>query len=463
MTPEEFRRAGHEVVDWIADYLASVRDYPVLARVKPGELAGQLPPSAPEQGEPFDAIMADFRRLILPAVTHWNSPRFMAYFSISGSPPGILGEMLAAALNVNGMLWKSCPAATELEQVTLGWLRQWLGLPEEFFGIIYDTASISTMHAVACAREAADPSSRTRGTPAGLTMYTSEQAHSSVEKAAIALGIGHDNVRKIKADAEFRMRPGELAAAIEQDQAAGRKPFCVVATVGTTSTSSVDPVPAIADIAARHGLWLHVDGAYGGIAAIVPECRHVLAGAERADSIVVNPHKWMFTPVDLSAFYTRRPDVLRRAFSLVAEYLRTSDDDRALNLMDYGVQLGRRFRSLKLWFIMRTYGRQGVIAVLRRHLAWARELAGWVADDPRFELAAPAPFSLVCFRYRGSDQDNQRLLDRVNSSGTAFLSHTVLNGRYVLRLAIGHVAATREDVEQAWECVREAVDGLNPL
>ncbi|MDP3000107.1 MAG: pyridoxal-dependent decarboxylase, partial [Bryobacterales bacterium] len=336
MPAEEFRKAGHELIDWIAGYLGDIRDYPVLPSVQPGEIAAKLPASAPERGESMDAILEDFRNLILPGVTHWNHPGFHGYFSISGSAPGILAESLAAALNVNAMLWKACPSATELEQVVLGWLREWVGLPDNFFGIVYDTASISTMHAIAAAREQAAPESRLEGTPAGLVMYTSEQAHNSVEKAAIALGIGHRNVRKVPVDECFRMRPEVLRQMVEQDLAGGKKPFCVVATAGTTSTTSIDPVPAIADIAERHGLWLHIDGAYGGPAAIVPEFRHVLAGAERADSIVINPHKWLFTPVDFSAFYTHRPEVLRRAFSLAAEYLKTSEDSRAVNLMDYG-------------------------------------------------------------------------------------------------------------------------------
>jgi len=291
MSAEEFRRAGHEVVDWIADYLTGIRDFPVVSRVQPGELTKQLPASAPESGETIDDILVDFRSLIIPGITHWNHPRFHAYFSVSASAPGILAEMLTAALNVNGMVWKSCPAATELEQVTLGWLRAWLGLPEEFFGIIYDTASISTMHAIAAAREYIDPEARTRGSLPNLTVYTSSQAHSSVEKGAIALGIGQDNVRKIAVDEDFRMIPAALSQAIEQDIALGRKPCCIVPSAGTTSTSSIDPIPAIADIAERYGAWLHVDASYGGAAALVPELRHLLSGTSRAHSMVINPHK----------------------------------------------------------------------------------------------------------------------------------------------------------------------------
>ncbi|MGH9633006.1 MAG: pyridoxal phosphate-dependent decarboxylase family protein, partial [Bryobacteraceae bacterium] len=424
LPPEEFRRHAHEVVDWIADYLQSVGDYPVLAQMEPGELEAQLPASAPEKGEPMESILADFRTQILPAVTHWNHPRFHAYFSVSASGPGILGEMLASALNVNGMVWKSSPAATELEIVTLRWLREWIGLPQSFFGVIFDTASISTMHAIAAAREFTDPESRLRGGRQDLIVYTSEQAHSSVEKGAIALGFGRDNVRKIAVDSSFRMRPDRLAAAMEEDRRAGKRPCCVVPTVGTTSTTSIDPVDKIAVVAESHGAWMHVDAAYGGAAAILPELRHILAGSSRAHSLVVNPHKWLFTPVDLSVLYTSRPDVLKRAFSLVPDYLQTPESGRAIDYMDYGVPLGRRFRSLKLWFVMRYFGRERVIEILRSHIAWASEFADVVRQDPHFELAAPVPLSLVCFRYRGSDEANRQLLERINASGTTFLSHT---------------------------------------
>jgi aromatic-L-amino-acid/L-tryptophan decarboxylase len=457
MSPEEFRRYGYQAIDWIADFLANPERYPVLPPVKPGEVTDALPGAAPERGEEMSAILDDFNRIVAPAMTQWNHPGFFAYFANSSPGPGILGELLAAGLNGNGMLWKTSPAVTELEQVALKWLRQWIGLPDDFFGLIYDTASVSSMHAIAAAREMADPEARTRGASPGLVVYASEQAHSSIEKGAIALGIGQRSVRKIAVDAEFRMRPEALAQAVEADLAAGLRPCCVTATVGTTSTTSVDPVPAIADIAERHGMWLHVDGAYAGSAAILPEFRHILDGAARAHSLVVNPHKWLFTPMDLSAFYTRRPDILRRAFSLVPEYLRTAEDPRAVNLMDYGVPLGRRFRALKLWFIMRYYGRDGLAAILRNHIAWARELAEAVDADPRFEVAAPTPFSVVCFRRRGSEDDNRRILECVNASGEAFLSHTVLDGKYTLRIAVGNIATTRAHVMRAWELVKGAV------
>jgi len=439
----------------MADYLAHAERYPVLPRVQPGELIDALPRCGPERGEPMSAILEDFRSKIVPAATHWNHPGFMAYFATSASGPGILGEMLAATLNMNGMLWKTSPAVVELEQVTLEWLRRWMGLPDGLFGIIFDTASTSSMHAIAAAREMAAPEVRTDGAGAGLVLYTSEQAHSSIEKGAIAIGIGQKNVRKIPVDAEYRMRPDALAAAIEQDRAAGLRPFCIVATVGTTSTTSVDPVEAIADIAERHQLWLHVDAAYAGVAAIAPEFQHVLKGCERADSLVTNPHKWLFTPVDLSALYTRRPDILRRAFSLVPEYLRTADDPRAVNYMDYGVPLGRRFRALKLWFVLRYYGREGIAEIIRSQIGWAQELARQIDADPRFERVAPTPFSTVCFRHKGSDDINRAILERVNASGDIFLSHTVLHGRYCLRLAIGNIGTTRDHVQRAWDLVKD--------
>jgi aromatic-L-amino-acid/L-tryptophan decarboxylase len=463
MSPDEFRKYGHEAVEWIAEYLENTRSYPVLAQVRPGDLIDALPESAPEQGEPMGAIFEDFKRLIVPGITHWNHPRFMAYFSISGSPPGILAEMLIAALNVNGMVWKSSPACTELEQVTMGWLRQWLGLPDDFFGIIYDTASISTMHAIAAARERIDPQARTRGAAPDLVLYASEQAHSSIEKGAIALGIGQNNVRKIATDSAWRMRPEALVEAIHWDQMAGRRPFCVVATVGTTSTTSIDPVPAVLEIARKNNLWLHVDAAYGGSAAVVPELGHILEGVGEADSVVMNPHKWLLTPTDLSAFFTRHPDVLKQAFSLVPEYLRTADDPRAVNLMDYGVQLGRRFRALKLWFVMRAYGRQGIAAILRNHIRWAQDLAALIRADERFEVSAPVPFSLVCFRYRGTNDQNRALLDRLNATGQVFLSHTVLNGQFVLRAAIGNFQTTWDDVKEMWEQVQALAPSLSEV
>lgn len=459
MSAEEFRQYGREVVDWIASYLENNRDLPVMPQTRPGALEDALPDSAPEQGEPMERILEDFRDLVLPAVNHWNHPRFHAYFSVSASAPGILGEMLAAALNTNGMLWLSSPANTELEMVVMRWLRQWIGLPEKFFGMIHDTASLSTMHAIAAARVAAEPGVREQGARPDLVIYASEHAHSSVEKGALALGMGRAQMRKIAADAVFRMRPDALREAVRADRAAGLRPCCVVSTVGTTAVTSIDPVAAVQAIAEQEGMWHHIDAAYGGPAAILPEMRWMLEGAERADSLVVNPHKWLFTPIDLSAFYCRRPGVLREAFSLVPSYLQTDQDPRAFNLMDYGVPLGRRFRALKLWFVMRWFGRRRVEQILRAHLEWTRELAAAIEADERFEICAPAPLSLICFRLRGSDDANRQLVERINSSGFAFLAGNTLGGRYMLRLAIGHVRTTREDVWAVWERIRALASG----
>ena len=428
----------------------------------PGAIAGALPASAPEDPEPFDAIMADFERVLVPGLTHWNHPSFFAYFAITGSPPGVLADFLSAALNQQAMLWRTSPAATELEAVTLGWLRQLIGLPEPFEGVIYDTASIATLHALAAARENIQDARALGLTGRGdlplACIYTSQEAHSSVDKAAIAIGLGHRAVRRIAVDAAFRMRTDVLAAAIAADRRAGHLPLAVVATVGTTSTTSVDPVPEIADVCEREHLWLHVDAAYGGAAAMLPSHAHVLAGADRADSLVVNPHKWLLTPFDLSAFYCRRMDVVRGAFALTPEYLRTNDAAAARNLMDTGVQLGRRFRALKLWFVLRLYGARGIRAHLSRHIELAQQFASWVDDHPDFERLAPVPFSVVCFRWnpRGTrspadlDQANERLMDRVNQTGEAFLSHTRIDGRLALRMAIGHERTTEEHVRLAW-------------
>ncbi len=455
---EDFRRAGHETVDWIAQYLSNVSEMPVLAQTKPGQLLDALPLSAPEKGEPFDAILRDFDRLVMPAVTQWNHPRFFAYFACTGSTPAILGEMLAAALNTNGLHWKTSPAVAELEQRALAWLRQWIGLSDEWFGIVYDTASTSSMHAVVCAREMVDPQARTAGSSNDLVLYTSDQAHMSIEKGAIAVGVGQNNVRKVPSDAEFRMRADALAHMVEEDRQAGKRPFCVVATVGTTSSTSIDPVPQIAGIAERHGMWLHVDAAYAGAAAILPEHRHILDGAERAHSLVFNAHKWMLTPIDLSAFYTRRPDILRRAFSLTPDYLKTQDDPRAHNLMDYGVPLGHRFRALKLWFVMRYFGRERIEAMLRQHIQWAKDFAALVDSHPRFERTAPVPLSVVCFRYKGSDDENKAIMEKVNASGRVFMASTVLHGRLTLRLAIGNMETTWPDVQEAWELLLKAIN-----
>lgn len=475
MSPDEFRRHGHAVMDRIADYIAHPERWPVLPDIRPGMLRDQLPAEAPSSGEPMDRILADFDRLILPHTTHWNHPGFFAYFGISGSAPGILGEALTAALNVNAMLWRTGPAATELEEVTLGWLRTMTGLDPAFEGTINDTASSSTLHALAAAREA-DPSLRIR--EAGLAgrsdipplrVYCSTEAHSSVDKAVLTLGMGLSGLRHIPINAEQEMDVAALDAAIAEDVAAGIRPIAVVATVGTTSTTAIDPVPAIADVCRRYGLWLHVDAAYGGAAAILPELRHVLHGCDRADSVVINPHKWLFVPIDCSILYTRRPDVLKRAFSLVPEYLTTTDPAETRNLMDYGVALGRRFRALKLWFVLRHFGTDGMQERLRHHIDMARSFAQWVDEDASFERLAPTRFSVVAFRYRpqdGSaeerlDELNMQLLQRLNESGEVFLSHTRVGGRYALRLAIGNIRTTSAHVARAWQLAKEAAESLS--
>ena len=483
----EFRAAMHRVADVLADYLEGVGERPVLPPVAPGEVAALLPGAPPEGPQPLGVLLDDYQRLIEPNVTHWNHPGFLAYFAITGSAPGIVAEALAAGLNVNAMLWRTSPAATELEERVCDWLRQMMGLPPEFRGHINDTASTSTLVALAAARHRAPGlDARSRGlagrpeVPA-LVVYASDQAHSSVDKAAIVLGLGHEQVRRVASDGEFRMRPDALAAAIASDLAAGRRPLAVVATVGTTSTTSVDPVPAIADLCAEHGLWLHVDAAYAGAAALCPELRALMPGLERADSIGVNPHKWLFTPVDCSVLMVRDVANLRAAFALVPEYLRT-DEAGVTNLMDLGFQLGRRFRALKLWMVIRAFGVSGLRKRLREHCAMARELAARIAADPAFELAAPVPFSVVCFRARtapaaagtgtrqpgetretpptaeaagndGAAQDrlNERLLARVNAAGPFFLSHTVLDGRYTLHAAIGNLRTTRRHLDELWQ------------
>ncbi len=466
---DEFRSAMHRVADLVADYLEGVGDRPVLPAVKPGEVRSVLPAAPPEAPEPLDTILDDYLRVIEPNLTHWNHPGFLAYFAITGSAPGILGETLAAALNVNAMLWRTSPAGTELEERVCQWLGRMMDLPPELRGHINDTASSSSLVALAAARHRLPGlDARVRGLAGRpevppLTLYASDQAHSSIDKSAIVLGIGQENVRRIESDGEFRMSVPALIRAIERDRAEGRLPMAVVATVGTTSTTSVDPVPEIADLCEREGIWLHVDAAYAGSAALCPEYRALMPGIERADSLVVNPHKWLFTPVDCSVLFVRDPALLKAAFSLVPEYLRTPEESEVTNLMDYGFQLGRRFRSLKLWMVIRAFGVEGLRERIREHCALARELAGWIAADPRFELAAPVPFSTVCFRARlEQDQDrfNERLLARVNAAGPVFLSHTALRGSYTLRVAIGNLRTGREHIQQLWELIGRAWEEL---
>src|SRR5712691_2017992 len=467
MDPEAFRRYGHQVVDWMADYLAEVGKYPVLAHIAPGDIRRSLPGQPPIQPVAMETILADFDQLLMPGITHWNSPGFMAYFGITGSGPGILGEMLSAALNVNAMLWRTSPAATELEQVTLDWLRQMLGLPSPLFGVINDTASSGILYALAAAREAIpglhirQEGMSGRADVPRLRYYASQEAHSSVDKAGIVLGIGQAGLRKIGVDSEFRMDVEELERDIQEDIAAGWRPFAVVATVGTTSTTSVDPVPQIAAVCERHGLWLHVDGAYGGLAAVDPAMHWVLAGCERADTLIVNPHKWLFTPVDCSVFYTRKPEVVKAAFSLVPEYLRNTEGkgDEVPNLMDYGTSLGRRFRALKLWMILRYFGQEGLAARIHEHIRLAQLFGQWVDDSPSFERMAPTPFSTVCFRAhpRGLDDEaqlealNERIMNRTNEAGRFFLSHTKLHGQFTMRVAIGNLRTSEQHMRTLWD------------
>ena len=462
MSGQEFERALALFSRWVVDLRGRVGELPVLAQVKPGDVAGALPPAAPATGDGPEQWLADLDRLVLPGVTHWNHPGFLAYFGITGSAPGILGELAAAALNVNGMLWKTCPALTELEQVVLRWLATAMGLPAGWFGMLTDTASTSTLVALAAAREAAGLDIREDGLAGRppLVLYCSEEAHSSVDKAAIVLGIGRRGVRRVATDDAFRLRPDALDEAIAGDRAAGRVPFAVVATVGTTSATAVDPVAEIAALCRRHGLWLHVDAAYAGSAAVAEEFRWAVAGCEQAESLVVNPHKWLFTPIDCSALYTSRPEVLRRALSLVPEYLRT-DASGVIDLMDYSFQLGRRFRALKLWLVFRHFGTQGLADAIRAHVALARRFASWVDAHPALERLAPAPFSVVCFRVHpaqiGDETElehlNAAVLERVNASGEVFLSHTKLKGKYSLRIAIGNLATGERHVRRAYELV----------
>jgi aromatic-L-amino-acid decarboxylase len=474
MGGEDFRRYGQEIIDWIARYLEEIDERRVLARVAPGELRRSMPAEPPASGEPMESILADVDGLIVPALTHWNHPSFFAYFATSASAPGIFGELFTAAFDVKAMLWRTSPAAIELEEVALSWLRQMMGLDAGFDGIIYDTASVASFHAIAAARENLGLNIREEGMSGRvdlplLRVYASEQAHSSIDKAVIALGLGQRSLRKIPTDAEFRMDAGQLSRAVEEDKRNGVLPFCVVATVGSTSTTSIDPLPAIAGVCEQHRLWLHVDAAYAGSAAIVPEMRYILEGAERAASLVTNPHKWLFTPFDLSVLYSRRMDLLRRAFSLVPEYLRTTEDETVRNGMDYGIQLGRRFRALKLWMIIRYFGHEGLAARIREHCRLARLFAGWVEDAPGWETLAPVPFSTVCFRAcpqvaegeaeatRAArlDEFNEALMHEFNATGEAFISHTRLRDALALRLAIGNIRTTEAHVRRAWELLQE--------
>jgi aromatic-L-amino-acid decarboxylase len=453
------RGALHQTADLVADYLENIEDYAVFPDIAPGEVARQLASAPPEQPEPLSDVLRDVRDVVIPNMTHWNHPGFMAYIAISGSLPGILGEMLAAALNVNAMLWRTSPAATELEERACDWVRQLLALPPSFVGHINDTASIGVMLALAAARERAVPEVRQTGLQGQrLRIYTSDQSHSSVDKAAIALGLGLQAVRRLPADEEFRFDPRSLAQALGEDAAAGITPLAVLATAGTTSTGTLDRLQPIAELAEQHGAWLHVDAAYGGGAAVCPEIRAKLEGLERADSVVVNPHKWMFVPVDCSLLFLRDPELLKRAFSLVPAYLATPERG-VTNLMDYGPQLGRRFRALKLWMVLRAFGAEGLRDHIREHLRLAAQLASWIDADPHFDRVGPVDLGIVAFRAKGDDALQHHILDAVNRSGEVFLSHSVLRGQTVLRIVVGNLRTTERHVRRAWELVTGALKG----
>jgi aromatic-L-amino-acid decarboxylase len=466
MTPAEFRKYGKEVVDWIADYYERIESFPVASQVKPGDIRASLPEHPPEQGESFERMLRDVEDKILPGITHWQSPNFFAYFPSNNSFPSILGELLSAGLGVQGMLWATSPACTEVETLVLDWLVEMLALPQRFSskgsggGVIQDTASSASLCALLAARErATHDASNERGCDGSLVAYTSNQAHSSIEKAARIAGIGRENLRLIDVDESFAMRPDALAARIRDDQAARRTPFFVSATVGTTSSNAMDPLRPIAQICREHGVWLHVDAAMSGTAALCPEFRWIHDGLELADSYCFNPHKWMFTNFDCDCFYVADRKSLINALSILPEYLRNqaTESGAVIDYRDWHVQLGRRFRALKLWFVIRHYGVNGLRHHVRRHVELAQEFAQWVRDDERFELAAPVPLNLVCFGHRAGDAINQEILDRLNRSGELFLTHTKLHGKFTLRLCVGQTHTERRHVERAWQAIRELV------
>jgi len=472
MSPDEFRKHGYELIDWIADYFENIEEYPVLAKINPGDIKAKLPKSPPSKNESMEDIFNDIDKIIMPGMTHWNHPKFMAYFNSTASGPGVLAELLSAAFNINGMVWKSSPASTELEEVMMNWLRQMIGLPENFWGIIYDGGSASTLHGIAMAKEAVEGNQfRVKGMIGDkngkrLRLYQSEHAHSSVEKAALTLGIGVEGVRKISVDYEFKMIPAELKKAIDEDRKNGWLPFCVVGTVGTTSSTAIDPIPEIAKICKAENIWLHVDAAHAGSAAILPEMRYILNGCEEADSFYFNPHKWMFVPIDVSVFYTKHPDLLKRTFSLTAEYLKTEHDTKTKNHMDYGLQLGRRFRSLKLWFLIRYFGVEGLQNIIREHLRLAKLVEGWVNESDIFELIAPVNLSTICMRavprnLRSEaelNNFNERLLEKINESGEFFLTHTKLNGKFTIRIVISGLRTTEKHVREVWEHIKKCLE-----
>ena len=467
MPPDEFRQMGHQLVDWIADYLNNIENYKVLPSVKPGEIKEALPTHPPQSGESAETLIKDFEKFILPGITHWNHPKFMGYFNSTSSGPGILAEFLTAALNQNGMIWKTSPASTELEEVVLDWFREMVGLPGEFWGMIYDTASTSSLHAFAAARESvyekmfSEKKFFSRKEILPLMFYTSEHANISIEKAALTIGIKPAGVKKIKSDSYFRMNTRELKENIGEDIKQGCIPFCVSATIGTTSTVSIDPIKEIAEICKANNIWLHVDAAYAGNAAILPEKRDLFDGWEMADSIVINPHKWMFTPMDLSAFYTKKPEILKKAFTYIPEYLKTGITD-VRNSMDYGFQLGRRFRSLKLWFIIKYFGVEGLREILRGHILNAKKLEEDLRKIKDIEIIAPVYFATVCFRVvpEGADENkikefNQALLDELNNRGDLLISHSSAGGKYFLRMVCSGLRTREEHIKDALKIIQQ--------
>jgi aromatic-L-amino-acid/L-tryptophan decarboxylase len=467
MTPEEFRRHGHAVVDWIADYHSRIESFPVLSRVKPGEIRASLPANAPARGEPFDALLKDVEKLILPGITHWQSPSFFAYFPSNGSGPGILGDLISSGLGVQGMLWSTSPACTELETHVLDWLVAMLGLPEKFLssntggGVIQDTASSAALCALLAARErATNYASNQKGCDGRIVAYASSQTHSSLEKAAMIAGIGVSNLRLIEVDENFAMRADALARQIDADKRAGLVPCFVCATVGTTSSNGMDPIAPIAEVCRRHNLWLHVDAAMSGTAALCPEFRHLQNGVEFADSYCFNPHKWMFTTFDCDCFWVADRKALIRTLSILPEYLRNqaTESGAVIDYRDWQIPLGRRFRSLKLWFVIRHYGVEGLQYHIRRHVELAQQFAQWVRNDSRFELAAPVPLNLICFRHKGGDAANQTIMERLNRSGDLFLTHTKLNGKFTLRLCVGQTKTEARHVEEAWKRICEEAE-----
>jgi aromatic-L-amino-acid decarboxylase len=463
--PDVFRRQLHQVADWIADYRENIAERPVAPNGKPGAVLKALQEKAPEMGESFESIMRDVCEVIVPNVVHWGHPRFMAYFGSTSTAPGVIADMIAAALNVNAMTWRTSPAATELETLVIDWLRQWLSLSQHFGGVVYDTASIGIMHAMAAAREAAGERVRELGVVGrsefrSLRIYTSDQSHSSIEKAAVALGLGEKNVHRFASDSNFRADLNELRRAIQSDLAQGFQPLAIVATVGTTSTGSVDPVREMAAIAREHNLWLHVDAAYGGGFAILPDYAWLTDGWNEADSVVVNPHKQLFVPFDFSVLFVRQVERLRRVFTLVPEYLHGDASAAEINYMDYGVQLGRRFRAIKAWMVWRTFGREGMAARMHEYLRLARFFAERIENDPRFELLAPVTMAVVCFAVRHrSNEEMAELVERINATGQTYLTLTKLRGRAAIRLGLGNLGTTEADLWAVWECIRKTAFG----